>query len=172
MRLYLVRHAIAEDAPEGNPFADPLRALTPKGRRRFRRSARRLRNLGEKVDAICTSPLLRAVQTAEMLGALLGLDEVRPLDELRPDAATGPLVARLRTLDARGVALVGHKRLLCELAALLTGMPLEESTHLRVRRGAILRIDVRSLATEPSGRPRWWIQPVSASVCEGLPLFG
>src|ERR1700694_2322478 len=100
MRIYLIRHAIAEEAPKGSRFADPLRALSAKGRRRFRRSARRFAELGEAVDAILTSPALRAVQTAEILAAALHSDEVQILDELTADGAPAPLLSRLAALDA------------------------------------------------------------------------
>jgi phosphohistidine phosphatase len=172
VRLYLVRHAVAEEAAEGLRFADPLRALTARGRRRFRRSARVFARLGEDLDLIFSSPVLRAVQTAELLAGALRHDEVRVLDELRPDAAVPPLLARLSELEATSVALVGHKRLLCDLAVILAGVPLEDAERLRLKRGAIARIDVRKLCADVSGKPRWWLGPSGESVRDGLPLEG
>ena len=61
MRLYLVRHAKA--AP-GDP--DELRSLTPEGREQARLLAERL--AAERPDAVVTSPLLRARETAAALG--------------------------------------------------------------------------------------------------------
>jgi len=171
VRLYLIRHAVAEE-PAAERFVDPGRALTGKGRRRFRRSARTFAKLGEEVDAICTSPILRAVQTAELLAAALGHDEVRVLDELRPDAGILPLLARLSDLEVASVALVGHKRLLCDLAVALAGVSFEDAARLRLKRGAIARIDVRKLAADASGKPRWWLAPQGLSVRDGLPLDG
>ena len=70
MQLYLVRHGIAVDGGEAMP--DGSRGLTDKGRRRFHRTARAFGKLGHKLDLILTSPLVRAVQTAEILaGAAL-----------------------------------------------------------------------------------------------------
>jgi phosphohistidine phosphatase SixA len=62
IRLYLVRHAIAAEPAGGAALVDGLRALTAKGRRRFRRSARAFTRLEEEVELVCTSPVLRAVQ--------------------------------------------------------------------------------------------------------------
>lgn len=168
IRLYLVRHAIAEDALE-DEAADALRALTARGRRRFRRSARAFAKLGEQVDLVCTSPLLRAAQTAELLAAALGQDEVRVLDELSRGAPVRPLLERLSRLGADSVALVGHRRLLKELAVAVTGVSLAEAAHVRFKRGAIARIDVRKLSADPSGAPRWWIAP-GERLRHGLPL--
>jgi phosphohistidine phosphatase len=168
-RLYLVRHAIANEATDAAPILDPLRALTGKGRRRFRRSARAFARLGDEVDLICCSPLLRAVQTAEILAEALGNDEVRVLEELGRDAALPPLVARLATLRALSVALVGHRRLLKELAVAVTGASTPRASHVRFKRGAIARIDIRRFSAEPTGRPRWWFAPGEA-LRDGLPL--
>jgi phosphohistidine phosphatase len=166
LRLYLVRHAVAEEPAEGSRFADPIRALTPKGRRRFRRSAKAFADVGDSVGAIYTSPLLRSVQTAELLAAALHVDEVTVLDELRPDAAVAPLLARLAELGATSAALVGHKRLLCDLAAGIAGVD-REQVHLK--RGTIARFDVRKLQPEASGKPRWWLEPLG-SLRNGLPF--
>src|ERR1700742_3441864 len=113
VRLYLVRHAVAEDGD--GPLTDHLRALSEKGRRRFRRSARAFAALGEEIDLVCTSPVLRAVQTAEILASSLGHEDVRVIDELQPDAGVPLLLERLCDLDAESIVLVGHKRLLCDL---------------------------------------------------------
>jgi phosphohistidine phosphatase len=178
IRLYLVRHAIAEELPDGQRFADPMRALTAKGRRRFRRSARAFAEMGEEVDVICTSPLLRAVQTAEVLAAALRHDEVKVLDELLPESAVPPLLLRLAELGAQSAALVGHKRLLCDLAGTLAGLPvedtarlrLEDTARLRLKRGTIVRIDVRKLSANAMARPRWWLGPEAGPLRDGLPL--
>ena len=60
MRLYLVRHAKAE---QGEP--DDLRRLTPDGRAAARDLGRRLAAEGVAPDAVLSSPLLRARETAE-----------------------------------------------------------------------------------------------------------
>jgi phosphohistidine phosphatase len=170
LRLYLVRHAIAEEPAETAPFVDAARPLTAKGRRRFRRIAHRLAGLDESIDVIFTGPALRAAQTAELLAAALRRDEVRVLDELRPDGAAALLVERLREVDAGGVALVGHNRQLSDLAALLANLPADEAARLRLKRGTILRIDVEDLRGGAAARPRWWIRPASGAVCKGLPV--
>src|SRR5258705_12060814 len=85
MRLYLIRHAEAVDSPPGARFLDDLRALTPRGGRRFRKTARAFAELGETIAAVRSSPALRAVQTAELLAAQIERAPVVVLDELRPN---------------------------------------------------------------------------------------
>jgi len=66
-RLYVVRHAVAEDqSADGD---DRSRRLTGKGRRRFAKLVRRLVRAGLEIDVVATSPLVRTVETAELLAA-------------------------------------------------------------------------------------------------------
>ena len=83
MRLYLMRHALAEETSENLP--DELRALTSKGRKRAQRVARWLRSHGERPDRVFASPLVRAVQTAEIVHGALGLDEPVTIDAILND---------------------------------------------------------------------------------------
>jgi len=113
MRLLIVRHA---EAAPGKP--DELRALTPGGREQARRLGRTLRELSLEPDAVVSSPLLRARETAEALG--LGTPEVD--DRLAPGAS--PSDVREAALG-RGetVLLVGHQPDCGRAAAALSGGP-------------------------------------------------
>jgi phosphohistidine phosphatase len=111
MRLVLIRHA---KAAAGTP--DELRALTPEGHEQARRLGERLRADGIEPDAVLSSPLLRARETATDLG--FGLPE--PRDELAPGATEEDV----RTVIAgRGetVVVVGHQPDCGRIAAALTG---------------------------------------------------
>jgi len=69
MLIHLVRHAEAvERSPE---IPEEHRFLTPRGRKRFRKVATSLKDSGIRPDLILTSPLIRAVQTAEILAQRL-----------------------------------------------------------------------------------------------------
>ncbi|HEX8087437.1 MAG TPA: histidine phosphatase family protein, partial [Blastocatellia bacterium] len=90
MELYVIRHAIAQQLGRKNDFADEKRALTSEGRERMREAAKGLCKLGVEFDVILTSPLVRAVETAEIMAAALGLTkkEVEQTGNLAPDAST------------------------------------------------------------------------------------
>ncbi|MDX2003702.1 MAG: phosphohistidine phosphatase SixA [Meiothermus sp.] len=115
MNLYLVRHAAAEDAREGQ--TDDQRALTGEGIEKFRGVVRGLSRLEVRFDRLYHSPKLRAVQTAELLTGLLEGES-----EVTPNLAAPPSPQLLEQLRGERVALVGHEPWLGELCAwLLTG---------------------------------------------------
>ena len=112
MRLFLVRHA---EAAPGDP--DDLRPLTPAGRDAARALGERL--AGQRPDAVVTSPLLRARETAGLIARACGLGAA-PDDRLAP----GPTVDDLRAaVDGRGdtVVAVGHQPDCGEVVLALTG---------------------------------------------------
>jgi|SRR5579862_4071657 len=113
MRLLIVRHAEAEP---GEP--DELRPLSSAGRRQARELGERLRAQGLDADAIVTSPLLRARETA----AALALGEPDVDDRLAPGAS--PDDVRAVALE-RGetVVVVGHQPDCGRAAAALAGGP-------------------------------------------------
>jgi phosphohistidine phosphatase len=99
MRLVLVRHA---EAAPGDP--DELRALTATGHEQARELGERLRAEGIAPDAVLSSPLLRARETA----AGLGFGEPVALAELAPGATADGVRA---AIAGRGdtVVVVGHQ---------------------------------------------------------------
>jgi phosphohistidine phosphatase len=111
MKVVLVRHA---EAAPGDP--DELRALTPAGHEQARRLGEQLRADGVHPDAVLTSPLLRARETA----ADLGLGDPEPLDELAPGATAEAVKA---AIAGRGetVVVVGHQPDCGRIAAALRG---------------------------------------------------
>src|SRR6185436_9376094 len=105
MRLYVMRHGPAEgSSPSGRDFD---RALSENGRAETARVARELERRGERIDRILSSPLVRAVQTAEIVrSALGGKLEIR--DELAPSESAPDIVRDLPTEGAERVLIVGH----------------------------------------------------------------
>lgn len=99
-RLYLVRHgqSVANVTWEFSyRRVDP--PLTDLGIRQARLTAEHLRSV--QVDAIYSSPMLRAVQTAEIFGTALGLD-VQVIEELR-EVDVGDLEDQAPTREAWAV---------------------------------------------------------------------
>ncbi|HEY6908907.1 MAG TPA: phosphohistidine phosphatase SixA [Myxococcales bacterium] len=169
IRIYLIRHGIAEDPAPATP--DDSRALTAKGRRRFRRGSRAFARRGEPLTRLFTSPLVRAVQTAEILARSLGRDEVSVLEELRSGAPAAKVIEALasRAKDGDSVALVGHDPQMSNLVAVLAQLGPEDAARVQFRKGAIVRIDVDALPPRRS-ESRWHMKPRSRSFAEGLPL--
>jgi phosphohistidine phosphatase len=164
LKLYLVRHGHAGD-PDAWRGPDDSRPLTAKGRGDLRRSAGALARK-ETIDLLCTSPLVRAVQTAEILAAALDLDEVTVLEELRPEIPVQALLERVAREEAKRIALVGHDPQITGVLAALTKMQPEA---LDFPKGAVVRLDVRDLV-EREAEPRWWLPPREKAPQDGIPL--
>jgi phosphohistidine phosphatase len=167
MEIYLVRHGIAIGREEAMP--DALRPLTEKGRRRFRKTARAFARLGRKVDLILTSPLVRAVQTAEILAAEAPHGEVGVLEELDPKFGVRSLLEAVakRSDGVRSVALVGHDPQLSSALATLAGLPAE---LLDFKKGAIVRLVTADVSQAGSAEARWSLKPRSKTARKGPPL--
>jgi phosphohistidine phosphatase len=99
MRILIVRHA---EAAPGDP--DELRPLTPEGREHARELGRRLRDAGFAPDAVVTSPLLRARETA----AALALGDPTVDERLAPGASPDDM-RDIATGRGDTVVLVGHQ---------------------------------------------------------------
>lgn len=137
MKLYLVRHAEAIERSSTTP--DASRYLTTKGRLSFRKIARRARKAGAAPDVIFTSPLLRSVQTAEILaerlkhkGAVVVSKELSPGFDLR--ALRALLVDAGNPAEA---AFVGHEPDLGDIAAALISIP----GGFPLRKGAVVAVE-------------------------------
>lgn len=153
MELGLLRHAHAGDAATWSR-PDDIRPLTDKGRGQAERLGRLLASAGFVPDAMLTSPRVRAVQTAEIVGDELGVP-VRTDPRLGSFLDLGVLEA---ILDDAGAPvrpiLVGHDPDFSDLLVLLTGSP-----GLRLRKGAFALLDVERPLAAGSAELRWLIPP-------------
>ncbi len=134
MRLVLVRHAAATRRRRGTADAD--RAITPRGRARFRAAVLGLRRLGLRFDTVVSSPKTRAVETAALL-APLSAGAARVTVHLSRTPAA-PLLAELR---GTCVAFVGHEPWLSELVAWLTTGNRRLGPKFRMKKGGVIVIE-------------------------------
>ncbi|HEY3132960.1 MAG TPA: phosphohistidine phosphatase SixA [Acidobacteriota bacterium] len=109
MIIYLVRHAIAQEAASWQE-KDETRPLTREGMEKMREIAAGLSVVVSGFDQICTSPLIRARQTAEILAQQFkSRGDLLVWEELVPGAKPHSLEKKLTSLDVPVVALVGHE---------------------------------------------------------------
>ena len=113
MRLLIVRHA---EAVPGEP--DELRPLSAAGRKQALELGRRLRDEGLHPDAVVSSPLLRARETA----AALGIGDAAVDERLAP-GATPADIRDVATGRGETVVVVGHQPDCGRAAAELSGGP-------------------------------------------------
>lgn len=110
MRLFLVRHAHSDP---GDP--DELRPLSAKGREQARALAERLASVGP--EAVVSSPLLRARETADAIARAAG-SSLRVDERLAPGADAQGLLGTVEGTGATVVA-VCHQPDCSEIAAAL-----------------------------------------------------
>lgn len=151
--MTLIRHGTA-----GNAARDEDRALTREGRRDVAKVARCLLRGANRFDVVVSSPLVRAVQTAELIVAGLshgGRVLVDP--RLEPEGSPRELLGLLAELaPGRRVALVAHEPILSSFASLLLGRSLgrglmkSEAMRIRLPQGL-----------DHHGEHRWSIDPAA-----------
>lgn len=152
IELYLLRHAQAGDRDTWEA-SDELRPLTEKGRRQAERLGRHLAASGFAPDAILSSPLVRARETADIVAGQLGRPvrlETRlgePLDLETVDAILSDAG------DPRRPVIVGHDPDFTEVLSVLVGAP------VAMRKGAIARVDVERPLAAGAGELRWLLPP-------------
>jgi phosphohistidine phosphatase len=117
--LYIVRHGIAVE-PGTPDIADDDRPLTSKGERRMAEIAEALDRLDLDLERIVTSPLPRALKTAEIVADELGLSTVlEQADALRSGQSASTIRDWLRTRAEDRLMIVGHNPALSDLIGLL-----------------------------------------------------
>ncbi|HVA48229.1 MAG TPA: histidine phosphatase family protein [Pirellulales bacterium] len=153
MKIYVVRHAWAEERDEAVYSNDDLRPLARRGRKRFRRFARRLAKRGLDVAHIATSPLVRCRQTADILAEYtLSEPLITELDALRPGSQLDALLDWTRKQEGQDVAWVGHAPDVDQLAAALIG---DARAAIRFDKGAVAAIEFSGPPVAGQGELCW-----------------
>jgi len=151
--LHFLRHASAADR-ESWEQPDELRPLTEKGRRQAERLGRLLAAAGFAPDAVLTSPLVRARETAEIVAGLVGVGvriEPRlgePLDLVTLDAILDDAGSPRRPI------VVGHDPDFSEIVTELVG-----GSPIPMRKGALARVDVERPLAPGAGELRLLLPP-------------
>jgi phosphohistidine phosphatase len=151
MRLYIVRHAIAD--PHGAPgVADDDRVLTEEGKNKMRQSAAGLRNLGYIPEVILSSPLPRARQTAEILLGAFGKGTEMKIDPSLAPSGSRKEVYRAIGLfekELKSLMIVGHQPSLGEIAGEIAWGSAEH--YVELKKGGACVLDLDSVRGVPKG---------------------
>lgn len=136
MKLYFIRHA---EAGEKTATDDAIRDLTEKGRISFRKTAAWFARKKFPVDLILTSPLIRAVQTADILAEAIAFKGPLQVEtELAPGFSRESLTRLLeRHATASEIVLVGHQPdfgyTVANLLSLEVPLPLKKGEIITVK---------------------------------------
>jgi phosphohistidine phosphatase len=154
MDLYIVRHAWAADRDDPRWPEDELRPLTEEGTERFARMAAMLVTRGMRPEIIAASPLVRCVETAQILSVAAGKVEVVELDALQPGGDPDELfrwIVRQARKHAQ-IAVVGHTPDVDRLTAALIG---DGQALIRFSKGAVAALRFDDVPALGSGELRW-----------------
>lgn len=134
---------------------DGLRPLTDKGIMQMGWAADAIADLVRDLDAVITSPLVRAKQTAEIVARQLGMEEALYEDaRLSPGFGIEELAEIVKEqAGADALILVGHEPDFSETMSELIG-----GGRLVCKKGSLARVDLISMEP-PQGELVWLIPP-------------
>jgi phosphohistidine phosphatase len=157
MNLYILRHGIAADRDNRKYPDDALRPLTDRGIRRMRREAKGINAIGVAPDVIISSPLVRAIQTAEIVRDGLDAPSQMVISEtLLPEAHPSQIIQELvKSHSPSGsMMVVGHEPHLSSLVSyIMTG---KVSWIIRLKKGALCNMDISATGR---GQLLWALAP-------------
>jgi phosphohistidine phosphatase len=138
MKLIFIRHAAAVD--RASEISEESRYLTPEGRVFFRKTARTMLKNSVDPAMILTSPLIRAVQTADILAETLSCCSPLVLrNELQPGFGMQSLARLLDEYHSAGeLVLVGHEPDLSSIIAAL----MQISGRFSLKKGAAIKLKI------------------------------
>lgn len=146
MKLYLVRHAQAED---GSP--DFERRLTEAGRERSRVLGKWLEPWLEDAR-ILTSPAARARETAEILCQRIRFGGALEHEPLLYGGSLSAIARVIWGCKEPALVLVGHDPTLSELASELVW---NTPSGIELKKGGVVRVDL----SQGRGTLRWLLDP-------------
>jgi phosphohistidine phosphatase len=121
MKLFLIRHADAVESSE-SISSDDYRYITPGGRRLTRKIAKKLKEELKHLDIIFVSPLIRAVQTAEVIATKIKFgNDVIPAEALSGNEESYKVTGLIKNnSNLNAIALVGHEPMMSSLVKSLS----------------------------------------------------
>jgi phosphohistidine phosphatase len=153
VQLHLLRHAHAGD-PMKWQGPDEIRPLSAKGRGQAERLGALLAGAAFSPDIVLSSPMARALETAQLVAAPLGVN-VATAEVLAGRLDLELLDSLLKEFgDPERPLLVGHDPDFSTIAADLVGV-----AELPLRKAALARIDVPRPLRPGAGILRWLVPP-------------
>lgn len=156
MDLYVLRHAIAADRELH--ARDDERPVTGEGLEKLRKITQAFAGLGVRVDAILSSPFVRARHTAEVVGEALGVVPII-VDALGAGADPGDFLRAIaeHASWAAAVMVVGHEPDLSGLiSATISG---DDGAAVRMKKAGLAKIALYDLGEPAHGELQWLLWP-------------
>lgn len=149
MKLYFLRHGQANWEHWERP--DDERPLTKKGRKELEAIAAAFKKLSLRPQVILSSPLPRALETAQIVSEKLDID-LATLPLLAPGFGLHSLRQVLSDYPERDLMLVGHEPDFSFAVTQLTG------GTIRMAKGGLARVDIENIP-DLRGELVWLLPP-------------
>jgi phosphohistidine phosphatase len=154
MDLYFLRHgdALGKDEWRGD---DNARMLSEEGVARMRREAKMLAELSLGISLVLSSPLARALKTAQIVAAALGLKDSPFTDKRLSPGFDLPGLQEIleERAEVEALMLVGHEPDFSQVIAACIG-----GGRLECKKGGLARLDI-SDPLKPHGSLLWLLPP-------------
>jgi phosphohistidine phosphatase len=158
LELYILRHGDA-GTPLDDPGKDDERPLSKEGREEMKKVAEAIHELEIKFDVIATSPLPRALQTAEAVAReYKKLNKIEEWEELKYSADTESLYSRLsKQKKGSSILIVGHEPHLTGLIAeIIAGT---SNVNLVLKKAGLAMVGVLAFKPKITGELRLLLPP-------------
>jgi len=151
MKLYIIRHAVAIE--RGSGVADEDRHLTSRGREAFRLNAKAFAKKVVPHDCIVTSPLVRCVQTADIVAEALAFSgELMIARDMAPGFDLHGFYRVINSCGgAQKIAIIGHEP---DLGILVESL-LKLKQPFSLKKGMIVALDLDPHQKNMPGRLNW-----------------
>jgi len=153
MYLYFLRHGDA--LTQG--YDDASRPLSPLGEEEVKLATLTLKKLGVSLDAVLSSSLLRAKQTAEIVLRELGIKKFIITEYLVPGTDSRQLISELNELGKNSTLLVGHEPYLSSFISLLIGG--SQATQIAMKKAGIACVESPVPIKSGNSVLRWLLSP-------------
>jgi len=161
LELYLLRHGDAGRRTAIAAGQDDL-PLTIAGKQEIAVLARSLKHLNLKFDAIISSPLKRAIQTAKIIAKALVMEKrISIWNELVPEGNRSKLYNRLNQHTREStILMVGHQPYLTNIICdMIFQKRVNQVGQINLKKAGLAKIRVISLIPNTSGELRWLLTP-------------
>jgi phosphohistidine phosphatase len=157
MDLLILRHGEADKSSDSGDYARPL---TVPGTEEITQVAQWLKGLEVKLDAVITSPLKRAHQTASIVAKIFDIEsKLMDWDELKPESNRIELYRKLSSKQLfkqeSALLVVGHEPYLSEIIS-----EANTSSHVVLKKAGLAKIRITSqYAQTMHGELEWLLTP-------------
>lgn len=165
MDIYIIRHGVAADL-DSEIAEEGYRYITIHGRNHCKIVAQRLKDMKVKFDLILSSPLVRAIQTAEVFASALKYDsEVKTAIELVGGYSFNRFLQLLRrNSHHKSIGIFGHAPDVNSYSLNLIKENNSKGMQLNFKNTSVCKIDFDT--KEETGRFVWFLNSENMKLTE------